>query len=255
MGTNDSLLDDYAMARAHRKPYPTLQDTNRTHPSIASAYSTQKQWVHYLKQDHPITGYKLGLTSVSAQRQFNTNAPIFGVLMPDIIHSNFDIVYKKEFVNLKIEAEIGFTLARSVTKPLTSPKEVAALIRHIYPVIEFADIAFSSSAAPHITDLIMSNSGSKRYLLGTRLAYKDLRDLTVTVKKDTITTSQYTEKNRTTTHLDALMWAINTALEQGYTPSRNDLIITGALGNVLDGESGRYSVHYGNKTVILFEVR
>ena len=51
------------------------------------------------------------------------------------------------------------------------------------------------------------------------------------------------------------MWAINTALDQGWKVAKDDIIITGALGTMFSGKKGRYIVDYGDLTSVMFDVR
>ena len=52
----------------------------------------------------------------------------------------------------------------------------------------------------------------------------------------------------------ALLWLVNTLVDQGWKIKPGDTLITGALGKMLPGKTGKYVANFGNFGSIEFEV-
>jgi 2-keto-4-pentenoate hydratase len=53
----------------------------------------------------------------------------------------------------------------------------------------------------------------------------------------------------------AALWLVNTMVEQGWTIKRGNVLMTGALGNMIPGKPGRYRADFGALGMIEFEIR
>ena len=51
------------------------------------------------------------------------------------------------------------------------------------------------------------------------------------------------------------MWLVQQRLQQGFEVKRNDLLITGALGQVIEAEAGRYVADFGALGRVTFTMR
>ena len=54
---------------------------------------------------------------------------------------------------------------------------------------------------------------------------------------------------------EALMWLVRQRLQQGFEVKRDDLLITGALGKVVEAERGRYVADFGKLGRVTFSMR
>jgi 2-keto-4-pentenoate hydratase len=54
---------------------------------------------------------------------------------------------------------------------------------------------------------------------------------------------------------EALYWLINHIIDQGYTIGEGQVLLTGALGEVLPCEPGSYEADFGNVGTVSFTVR
>ena len=101
----------------------------------------------------------------------------------------------------------------------------------------------------------MANVLSSSYLLGPELSLQSIQNLPIQAVHSGELVSSYNKEVSVDDYLLSLMWAINTALDQGWKVAKDDIIITGALGTMFSGKKGRYIVDYGDLTSVMFDVR
>ena len=87
------------------------------------------------------------------------------------------------------------------------------------------------------------------------MSLADLNNLSVKAHYNSEVVSNYEKNTSSDDHLMMLMWAINTALKEGWKISKNDIVITGALGSMVKAKKGRYIVDYGENYSTMFDIR
>jgi 2-keto-4-pentenoate hydratase len=53
----------------------------------------------------------------------------------------------------------------------------------------------------------------------------------------------------------ALLWLVNGAIEKGYTLEPGQVLITGAMGQMIPGKPGKYEADYGALGTLSFTVK
>ncbi|RAP31598.1 hypothetical protein DID78_00415 [Candidatus Marinamargulisbacteria bacterium SCGC AG-343-D04] len=250
----DSQIDFFKIANEKNEPFPVLSEKHSFIP-YSSAYQFQKEWVAYLETLYKKTGYKAGLTSASSQKKFNTNTPIFGVLVPERIYYNFDIIPISEYQHLFVEAEIGFVIGRDITTPIKTLSTLKRSVASIVAVAELPDIKFSDLNSFQLVDLIMINSGSNTYVVGQEIDMKQANNIDIEFKRNDEVL--YTESSNTVMNdqFVALHWLVNELLSHGWSLKKGDLLITGAIGSMIPAKKGRYVINYGDETSLVFDLR
>ncbi|MFE0750356.1 2-keto-4-pentenoate hydratase [Gordonia sp. NPDC058843] len=200
---------------------------------IDAAYEVQQRNVSAAEEaGRKITGRKIGLTSPAVQRQLGVDQPDFGVLYADMDVSSSTEIPINRLLQPKVEAEVAFVLARSITEPVTA--ETAR--DHVSEVIAAFEIVDSRVADWDISlaDTIADNASSGLYVLGDRLAASsapDLVSVTMTVTDaQGGTLSSGTGADCLGSPYSALAWLANTALRFGSPLQEGDVILSGALG-------------------------
>ena len=87
------------------------------------------------------------------------------------------------------------------------------------------------------------------------MAAFDLNAVEVTLSRDGETVNTGKGTDALGDQWQAALWLVNTTLEHGWTIEPGQLIITGALGNMIPGKSGRYIADYGDMGTIAFEIQ
>ena len=95
--------------------------------AIEDAYRIQKGWMALkVAEGRTVKGHKIGLTSKAMQSAVGIGEPDYGVLLDDMFFPDGAVVPTERYLQLRIEAELAFVLA----KPLAGP-EVAAEVRRL----------------------------------------------------------------------------------------------------------------------------
>jgi len=156
-----------------------------------------------------------------------------------------------------LETEIGYVIGKPITKPLATAAELYAAIQSVLPVIELPDLGFADMAHLKGVDIIAANVSAKQMIVGREQPTTglDLNTVTVTLTWD----GQKINKGQGTDVLGdqdrAALWLINTMIAQEWTLEPGQVIITGALGNMLPGKPGNYVADYGDFGKITFTIK
>jgi len=250
------LADVILQAYQTCKPLPVLS-TQHPELDVPMAYAIQKAYVGKLLAGDKIVGFKAGLTSQAGQQRFGVNAPVAGVLLASGKLADGATVDRTRFVALMLETEIGYVIGKPITKPLATAAELYAAIQSVLPVIELPDLGFADMAHLKGVDIIAANVSAKQMIVGREQPTTglDLNTVTVTLTWD----GQKINKGQGTDVLGdqdrAALWLINTMIAQEWTLEPGQVIITGALGNMLPGKPGNYVADYGDFGKITFTIK
>ena len=86
--------------------------------TIDDAYAIQHAWIALKERSgRKVKGHKIGLTSKAMQRAVNITEPDYGVLLDDMFYRDGAVIPTERFLQLKVEAELAFVLARPLTGP------------------------------------------------------------------------------------------------------------------------------------------
>lgn len=165
-----------AEAEANANPVAPLTDTFAD-LDLAGAYQIQFLNVdRRLEAGEKLTGYKVGLTSLEAQKHFNIDEPDFGHLFWGMERGSGGAVPMDRLIAPKVEAELAFVLGRDLEGPV-SRSEVVLAVDHVVGAIEVVDSRLADWKIK-AADTIADNGSSAYYALGTcRAGIKDV-DLT-----------------------------------------------------------------------------
>lgn len=213
-------------------PYPTFENSD-----IHAAYNQQLDFVNAQKRN--ISGYKAALTAAPAQKAMGIDQPIVGCLFKEGASQPSDLIQIDSGV---LETELGFTLAQSISTPVTEAN-VLDTVLHCQPMVEIARP--NLSAKPKAVHLIATNSASFAYIAGEPF---DPRSIEI----DGIEASlrEREEIFRGTCgevmggQRKALAWLINTALDIGYHLEAGHLMMTGSVGGVAPAKPGTYTATF-----------
>lgn len=240
-------------AESARRPYP---DIGRINPALddAALFEVQRRFVdHSLKRGLRLGGFKGGFLPV---------APVGGVLFRESFLAAPATIDPDDYVQLLVEAEIGFEFCAPVRTPLADVAALQQVVCRLRAAVELPDAAVHDLAVlktdlPRLRRaLIPNNIATRQVLLGTPYpaATVDVNRIPVTARfGDTVLGVRDTQAKADL--WQNVLWVVNEfALKRGYPLAAGFIIIPGNLTGIHPGKPGAYEVDYGPLGVVRFEV-
>lgn len=175
-------LDQTTLAQAAER----LEEAERTrvacrqfsldHPdmTIDDAYAIQHAWMQLkLRNGRTVKGHKIGLTSKAMQRAVNIAEPDYGTLLDDMFYRDGAVIPSARFLQLKIEAELAFVLARPLSGPDCTLFDVLDATAYVTPALEILDARIQridpeTKRTRNVFDTISDNAANAALVLGGR---------------------------------------------------------------------------------------
>jgi 2-keto-4-pentenoate hydratase len=206
---------------------------------VGLAYQVQQVVVERrLAAGARLVGRKIGLTSAAVQRQIGVDRPDFGVLFADMHYDDGQTIPFQRLLQPKAEGEIAFRLRRDIDDPalVTGPAAIRGAIGSAHPAAEIVDSRIDSWRIG-ITDTVADNASSGVYVLGSRSTPLDAFnpvDVRMTMRRNGSVVSGGTGRDCLGDPVEALLWLARTALDIGSPLRAGDLVLSGALGPMVD---------------------
>ena len=230
-----------------------VQNISVNHPDISmdEAYALQHELVGKLR-DHggwgEIYGYKAALTALPAQQAMGITEPIIGVLFERAVFPADGATTIKTDRPVLLETEVGFTLGKPITEPVTEHNVLDA-VAYCSGLIELASPNLQQR--PTSVDLISNNSASYGCVVG--VSNKHPTDIDLDAVPVTLTRLASADE---VLHIaaagsvmagqrEALIWLINSTLAQGYALRPGHVLMTGSIGSMHAGKAGKYRADFG----------
>ncbi len=208
---------------------------------LAAAYQIQQINVQYaVNQGRRIVGRKIGLTSATVQKQLGVDQPDFGTLFSDMAYSDSEVIDISEFIQPKCEAEVALVLANDLDQQHLSLTDLISATAYLLPAIEIEDSRISNWDIG-ILDTVADNASSAAYVLGHRpvlLADLDLRLAGMVMECNGEPVSFGVGAACLGHPLNAALWLAQKMVEMGTPLRAGDLVLTGALGPMVEVKSG-----------------
>ena len=230
-----------------------VQNISVNHPDISmdEAYALQHELVGKLR-DHggwgEIYGYKAALTALPAQQAMGITEPIIGVLFERAVFPADGATTIKTDRPVLLETEVGFTLGKPITEPVTEHNVLDA-VAYCSGLIELASPNLQQR--PTSVDLISNNSASYGCVVG--VSNKHPTDIDLDAVPVTLTRLASADEVLHTAaagsvmagQREALIWLINSTLAQGYALRPGHVLMTGSIGSMHAGKAGKYRADFG----------
>ena len=173
-------------ARTLERAAEQLEEAERTrvacrqfsleHPdmTVDDAYAIQHAWMQLkLRNGRRIKGHKIGLTSKAMQRAVRIAEPDYGTLLDDMFHRDGAVIPAERFLQLKVEAELAFVLARPLAGPDCTLFDVLDATAYVTPALEILDARIQrvdpgTGRTRTVLDTISDNAANAALVLGGR---------------------------------------------------------------------------------------
>ncbi len=227
--------------------------------TLAESYTVQRRIVRVAQATDRVTGYKGAGASAAAQRALGIEAPLTGVLFHSgRLEARPDLVIERSVgEQIVVETEIGYVMGVDFSFAVPTDAHVKDAVAEIVPVIELPRDHNAPGALPDARNLVASNIGSARYIVGKSIKPEatDPNTWQISLRRDGAVLHETTGNSAHGGQWHNLRLIINQVTAQGHVIRAGDIIICGALGKVQPGEPGKYEARFGELEAITFEVR
>ncbi|CAA2109496.1 2-oxo-hept-4-ene-1,7-dioate hydratase [Variovorax paradoxus] len=239
------------------------------HPgmTIDDAYAIQHAWMQLkLRNGRTLKGHKIGLTSKAMQRAVNIAEPDYGALLDDMFYRDGAVIPTERFLQLKIEAELAFVLARPLSGPDCTLFDVLDATAYVTPALEILDARIQridpeTGRTRNVFDTISDNAANAALVLGGRpfrpaLVDADMRRIGAIVSRN----GEVEETGLAAGVLNhpgyGVAWLANRLHRFGVTLEAGQVILAGSFIRPIEvvkgdtvvadyGEFGTVSCHFG----------
>lgn len=204
---------------------------------IATAYRIQQINVERaIGNGCRILGRKIGLTSMTVQKQLGVDQPDFGTLFDDMAYKDGEVIEISKFIHPKCEAEIALVLAKDLDQEKLSLTDLISATAYLLPAIEVVDSRIANWDIG-ILDTIADNASAGAFVLGHRpvlLRDLDLRLAGMVMERKGAPVSFGVGAACLGHPLNAALWLAQTLNDMGTPLRAGEIILTGALGPMVD---------------------
>lgn len=236
----ESLAASLREAAASGRPIAPLRDALSAH-GVAGAYAVQQANTRFaLARGRRVVGRKIGLTSVSVQKQLGVDQPDFGALLDDMALCDGEEVAAGRVLQAKVEGEVAFVLGRDLSQPDATPAEVLRATEFVLPAIEIVGSRIADWDI-RLLDTVADNASSGLFVVGNEprlLRDVDLRRCGMVMSRGGEEVSTGTGAACLGHPVNAVVWLARKLVEVGEPLRAGDVVMSGALGPMVKAQPG-----------------
>jgi 2-keto-4-pentenoate hydratase len=217
------------------------------------AYQSQKLSLDKKLGGRVPEGFKAGLTSCASQQQFHSDRAIMGVLLPGANLDSTQAVNLTHFKRGMIEVELAFRLKQPIKHAVADVASLKKLVADVAPAAELPDLGFKSIGMPSVFEIVRANAAAHSFVVGEPVAIGSVDIDAITVglhHNDQIVFSAQSNSLASGGQWPMLLELINDRVAQGWVIYPDQWLLTGALGQMLPLQAGRYYASFGELGVL-----
>ncbi|MEM8583567.1 MAG: fumarylacetoacetate hydrolase family protein [Bacteroidota bacterium] len=208
---------------------------------VALAYRVQAHNTEYqLRKGEQIEGVKIGLTSEAVQKQLGVDQPDFGLLWQHTRVEANGAISLSEVMQGKAEVEIAFVMQDALDAADLSLEELTDAVAGACLSIEIVGSRIMNWDI-RITDTVADNASASHWMISDLVVPIDQIDLLGCKmnfwNRDELV-SEGIGRNCLDSPLIALHWLANTMYEMGQPIRKGDIVLSGALGAMVNLNAG-----------------
>lgn len=195
---------------------------------------------HWINEGRRVVGRKIGLTSHSVQKQFGVFQPDFGMLYADMSNASGSIIDTSKLIHPRVESEIAFVLSEDLDEEHITVNDIVKATDHLLSAIEVVDSRIKDWNIKFV-DTVADNASSGCYVIGNAPVFIEEIDLELcgmVLRRGGEPVSTGAGKACLGNPLIAAQWLANKMVEVGMPLEAGDVILTGALGPMVEVRKG-----------------
>jgi 2-keto-4-pentenoate hydratase len=208
---------------------------------VSAAYAVQNLTTERrLAAGRRITGWKIGLTSATVQRQLGVGSPDFGALFDDTAIPDGAEIPVGAVLQPRAEVEVALVLGADLPHERNTVADLLRATAFALPAIEVVGSRIRDWDIS-LVDTVADNASSGVYVLGTRpvgLDALDLRTAGAVLERRGEPVSVGAGAACLGNPLNAALWLADTLAGLGRPLRAGDTVLTGALGPVVEVAPG-----------------
>lgn len=231
-----------AIHAAHRDNEP-IAPLRLAHPEgdAALAYAIQDaNTERWLGEGRRLSGRKIGLTSKAVQKQLGVGEPDFGMLFADMACGDGEEMPWRRLHQPRCEAEVALVLEHDLAGEQVTLPDLVRATAYALPAIEVVGSRIAKWDI-RFFDTIADNASSGLYVLGTtpvKLEGLDLRLAGMVMERRGEPVSVGAGAACLGHPFNAAVWLARTMVRVGRPLKAGDVVLTGALGPMVDALPG-----------------
>ncbi|UGY94314.1 2-keto-4-pentenoate hydratase [Streptomyces gobiensis] len=241
---NSHVLRDMASAlnEAHqtRKPVQTITQ-GASGVSLSDAYEIQREQLdRWVADGARIRGFKVGLTSVAAQREMNVREPVLGQLTGSMFLPEHQPVDAAGFIQPRIEPALAFVLREPLRGPEVTVADAVRAVEYVLPALEISDSRIRGWAASAV-DMAADNACCGGVVLGgtpVALSDVDLRLCGCVLYRNGEVVATGAGGVVLGSPINALVWAANASRSQDVALEAGHVVLASAITKAIPAETG-----------------
>lgn len=193
-------------------------------------------------------GFKAGLTSSAAQHKFNSDRAVYGVLPPDSKVASEKPIQISMFDRGMIELEMAFRLREAVASPIADVASLKKLVAEVAPAFELPDLGLLKNPTDGVLGIVRANVAARSFVVGEATLFEklmakkgfDLDALVVELRCNDDVVLSASSGDMLGGQWQNLLDLINDRVGQGWVIQSNQWLLTGAIGQMLPLQAGRF---------------
>jgi 2-keto-4-pentenoate hydratase len=234
------IADKLDKAEATCVPISPLVET---YPGMEEKDAYQIQWMvasRALRAQRHLVGYKIGLTSLEAQKHFKVFEPDYGHLFDSMSVNEESEIYLHKLIQPKIEGEIAFVLGQDLKGPGITPAQVMKAVDYVTTSFEIIDSRIQNWKIT-AKDTIADNGSSARFVLAgkkTKLDGLALPHLGMALYKNNEVVITGAGSAVMGNPLNAVAFLANLLAQQDRGLLEGQVVLSGSIGGMVSMSPG-----------------
>jgi len=266
--TGEKVIDSPGSELAESYLKKTPAGAIASNLTLEEAKKTQQQFLGEISQElGPIVGYKAGLTSETAQQQFNVSQPLLGTLFQQMLLPNGQIISPQFGSRPMSEGDLIVRVGSEEINNAKTPQEALASLDAVIPFIELPDLVYSPDVKLNAPAILAINVGARYGVVGEPILLSAteewenrLKNLTLEiVDADGKVLGTGKGSNLLGNPLNVVLWIRDSLLAEGKELKKGDLLSLGTITPLMPVKPNtsiraRYSGLKSGETVEIFVV-